>query len=102
MCIAGSSRPCSGSEHQFSHALDIVASRPALHGEQCGVGTIMMAYLHSLDWRRVRQVLRSIGAPTTAEGLGVPSEAIIKAFIKPFFFSNSCLFIIKPANKTKS
>jgi len=79
MCIAGSSRPCSGSEHQFSHALDIVASRPALHGEQCGVGTIMMAYLHSLDWRRVRQVLRSIGAPTTAEGLGVPSEAIIKA-----------------------
>ncbi|RLF12435.1 MAG: NAD(P)-dependent glycerol-1-phosphate dehydrogenase [Thermoprotei archaeon] len=79
MCIAGSSRPCSGSEHQFSHALDIVASRPALHGEQCGVGTIMMAYLHGLDWRRIRSVLRSIGAPTNAEGLKVSSKMVIKA-----------------------
>jgi glycerol-1-phosphate dehydrogenase [NAD(P)+] len=42
MSIAGSSRPASGSEHLFSHALDRLAEKPALHGEQCGVGTIMM------------------------------------------------------------
>ncbi|MFQ6068074.1 MAG: iron-containing alcohol dehydrogenase, partial [Candidatus Bathyarchaeia archaeon] len=32
MSIAGSSRPSSGSEHLFSHALDLVASKPAMHG----------------------------------------------------------------------
>src|SRR5207247_1952061 len=40
MSIAGSSRPASGSEHKFSHALDRLAKKPALHGEQCGVGDI--------------------------------------------------------------
>lgn len=79
MCIAGSSRPCSGSEHQFSHALDLIAPKPALHGEQCGVGTIMMAYLHNLDWRRIRRVLKLLGAPTTAEALGVEPEVIVRA-----------------------
>ena len=43
--IAGSSRPASGSEHLFSHALDQIAKKPALHGEQCGIGTIMMMKL---------------------------------------------------------
>ena len=33
-CIAGSSRPCSGAEHLFSHALDKIAPGKALHGEQ--------------------------------------------------------------------
>lgn len=79
MCIAGSSRPCSGSEHQFSHALDLVANRPALHGEQCGVGTIMMAYLHGLDWRKIRSLLKKLGAPVTAEELGASPKDVIKA-----------------------
>ena len=30
--IAGSSRPCSGSEHLFSHALDVIAPGKGLHG----------------------------------------------------------------------
>ena len=79
MSIAGSSRPCSGSEHLFSHALDVVAPKPALHGEQCGVGTIMMAYLHRLRWKRIREVLGRIGAPTTAAELGVSSDHIVEA-----------------------
>ena len=33
MCIAGSTRPASGSEHLFSHALDLVANYPALHND---------------------------------------------------------------------
>jgi glycerol-1-phosphate dehydrogenase [NAD(P)+] len=37
MSIAQSSRPCSGSEHLFSHALNQIAPKPALHGEQCGI-----------------------------------------------------------------
>ncbi len=81
MSVAGSSRPCSGSEHLFSHALDRQAHRPALHGEQCGVGAIMMMYLHGGDWRRLRTALHTIGAPTTAKELGVTGEEIVQALV---------------------
>jgi glycerol-1-phosphate dehydrogenase [NAD(P)+] len=81
MSVAGSSRPCSGSEHLFSHALDRAARRPALHGEQCGVGAVMMMYLHGGDWRRLRTALHAIGAPTTARELGVSPEEVIESLV---------------------
>jgi glycerol-1-phosphate dehydrogenase [NAD(P)+] len=79
MSIAGSSRPCSGSEHLFSHALDVVSPKSALHGEQCGVGAILMAYLQRKGWRMIEKNLRIIGAPTTAEELGIEPKYIIEA-----------------------
>jgi len=79
MSIAGSTRPCSGAEHLFSHALDAIATKPALHGEQCGVGTIMCAYLHGADWKLVKSVLRRIGAPTTCKELELDTSDILKA-----------------------
>jgi len=81
MGIAGSSRPASGSEHMFSHALDTIAKKPALHGEQVGVGTIMMMYLHRGDWKGIRSALRTLGAPTSAEELGVAPEEVIEALV---------------------
>ncbi|MEA3559912.1 MAG: NAD(P)-dependent glycerol-1-phosphate dehydrogenase, partial [Candidatus Thermoplasmatota archaeon] len=77
MSIAGSSRPASGSEHMFAHALDAIAERPALHGEETGVGTIMMMYLHGGDWKKIKDALMIIGAPVDAKGLGVKEEEII-------------------------
>ncbi len=80
MDIANSSRPCSGSEHMFSHALDkVYPEKKCLHGEQVGIGTILMAYVHGIDWKRIKMLLKTIGAPTSAEELGVPSEAVIEA-----------------------
>lgn len=79
MSIAGSSRPCSGSEHLFSHALDMINHSHALHGEKCGVGTILMAYLQGTRWRQIREKLRQLGAPTTANELGTDKEDIITA-----------------------
>jgi glycerol-1-phosphate dehydrogenase [NAD(P)+] len=79
MSIAGSSRPCSGSEHLFSHALDLMKTTGAMHGEQCGVGSIMMAYLFGANWKRIRDTLRRLGAPTTAVELGVSDEDVVKA-----------------------
>ncbi len=81
MAVASSSRPTSGSEHMFSHVLDKAAPGKALHGEQCGVGSIMMMYLHGGDWERIREALRQIGAPTSAEELGIPSEQVIDALV---------------------
>jgi len=79
MSIAGSSRPCSGSEHLFSHAFDMIEPDHATHGEQCGIGTIMMAYLHGTNWRRIRDVLMKLEAPVNARDLGVKNEVILKA-----------------------
>ncbi|MFT4923527.1 MAG: glycerol-1-phosphate dehydrogenase [NAD(P)+], partial [Haloarculaceae archaeon] len=82
MSIAGSSRPASGSEHLFSHRLDALVPGTALHGHQVGVGTIMIEYLHSGEqgeWRDVRDALASIGAPTTADELGIEPETVIEA-----------------------
>lgn len=82
MSIAGSSRPASGSEHKFSHALDEIAEEPALHGEQCGVGTIIMMYLHGGDWERIKKTLQAVDAPTTARGLEVKEEEVIQALVQ--------------------
>lgn len=79
MSIAGSSRPCSGSEHLFSHALDMIKPNSSMHGERCGVGTIMMAYLHGADWRRIKETLKTVGAPTNAKELGLTEDDVVKA-----------------------
>jgi len=79
MSIAGSSRPCSGSEHLFSHALDVIRPNHGMHGERCGVGTIMMTYLHGGNWRRVRDALKSMRAPTNARDLGLEEEDVLRA-----------------------
>ncbi|MGI9530847.1 NAD(P)-dependent glycerol-1-phosphate dehydrogenase [Lutimonas sp.] len=80
-CIAGSSRPCSGAEHLFSHALDQIAPGVGLHGEKCGIGAIMMAKLHGLDWKKIVKTLKDVGAPTTAKQIGLKPDVIVEALI---------------------
>lgn len=81
MSIAGSSRPTSGAEHMFSHMIDLKYPGKALHGEQCGVGSILMMYLHGGDWMQIKDALIRIGAPTTAKELGLKSDDIIYAMV---------------------
>ncbi len=81
-CIAGSSRPCSGSEHLFSHAVEYVAGPDfGLHGERVGIGAIIMAKLHDLDWEKIAQTLVDVGAPTTAREIGLAEEDVVKALV---------------------
>ncbi|WP_460006945.1 NAD(P)-dependent glycerol-1-phosphate dehydrogenase [Methanogenium cariaci] len=81
MSIAGSSRPASGGEHKFSHALDQIAPGKGLHGEQCGIGSIITMYLHGGDWRGIRNSLRAIGAPTTPKEIGIDDHMAARALI---------------------
>ena len=78
-CIAGSSRPCSGAEHLFSHAVDKLEPGIGLHGEKCGIGAIMIAKLQGQDWKKIVKTLKSVGAPTTAKEIGLKSEVLAKA-----------------------
>ena len=91
MSVAGSTRPASGAEHMFSHMLDHLGpgivlkgnkGKSPMHGEQCGVGAIMMVYLHGGDWEKVRSFLKKIGAPTNSEELGISKKKIIEALMR--------------------
>ncbi|MFN4241952.1 MAG: iron-containing alcohol dehydrogenase [Tepidisphaerales bacterium] len=46
MAVAGSSRPCSGSEHLLSHALDRLRRPPGSHGIQVGLAAYLVSHLH--------------------------------------------------------
>jgi len=81
MSIAGSSRPASGSEHKFAHALNLIAPSRALHGELCGLGTIVIMYLHGGDWKMIRNALDQVGAPITASELNLDAETVIEALV---------------------
>ena len=80
-CIAGSSRPCSGAEHLFSHALDILVPGVGLHGEKCGIGSILISKLQGQDWRKIVTMLKNVGAPTTAKQIGLKAEVLAKALV---------------------
>jgi glycerol-1-phosphate dehydrogenase [NAD(P)+] len=82
--IVGSSRPASGAEHKFSHALDFLGIGNGTHGEQVGIGAIIMEYLHEKhygngNWEIMKFSLEKIQAPTTAKEIGLTKEQVIQA-----------------------
>ena len=82
MSIAGTSRPASGGEHKFSHWLDSNCNNPALHGEQCGLGSIVTMFLHGGDWKRIRDTLQAVGAPINSQELGIDDGVVLEALVK--------------------
>ena len=81
MSIAGTSRPASGGEHKFSHWLDANCDTPALHGEQCGLGSIVTMYLHGGDWQKIRDTLKAVNAPIDADSLGIDDDIVLSALV---------------------
>lgn len=84
MGIAGSSRPCSGSEHLFAHAIEMrleESGGDAIHGELVALGTIIMAYLHGINWRRVKKIAKLVGLPTTLREAGIDYDLAIEALV---------------------
>jgi len=81
MSMAGDSSPASGSDHNFSHALDSLGSK-ALHGEQCGLGSIIASYLQRGNWVKMKSVLKEVRAPITAKEAGIPEDMVIEALVK--------------------
>jgi len=101
-CIAGSSRPCSGAEHLFSHAVDKLEPGIGLHGEKCGIGAIMIAKLQGQDWKKIIKTLKSIGAPTTAKEIGLKSEVLAKALTIAQSLRPERYTILKEVNMNES
>jgi glycerol-1-phosphate dehydrogenase [NAD(P)+] len=60
----------------------MLAPEAGLHGEKCGIGTIMMAKLHGMEWRRVRSALQNVGAPVQASQIGVDDSKVTESLMK--------------------
>ncbi|MBJ7458411.1 MAG: iron-containing alcohol dehydrogenase [Thermoleophilaceae bacterium] len=71
MEIAGSSRPCSGSEHLISHSLDRLEPGTASHGEQVAFGTLIATSLQGGDVVAVRELIAAVGMNAALSGFGL-------------------------------
>lgn len=93
MMVAGSSRPASGSEHLFSHYLDMNLKQRAPHGIQCAIGALAMARYHEkynpdwwrrpeYSWRKIREFMAGAGIPVSLAENGIPSELAARALVE--------------------
>ncbi len=76
MEIAGSSRPCSGSEHLISHALDALHPGTAQHGEQVAFGALLATRLQGGDWRGLRTFMVAAGLRDAAGGFDLSIDEL--------------------------
>lgn len=119
MTIWGSSRPASGAEHLWSHWLDHYAeenkTKFGLHGEQIGIGTIIMAKYHELYdpiwWGRERYpnyqsdgilaLLKRVGAPTDPSQIGIGRELAREAFLHAWEYRKERYTILHKRHPTR-
>jgi glycerol-1-phosphate dehydrogenase [NAD(P)+] len=81
MSVAGSSRPCSGGDHEIMHAIDQLSPGTASHGELAGVGALFCAYLRGDDDQAtlIAACLRFHDLPRTPADLGLSQGDFAKA-----------------------
>ena len=80
MEISQSSRPSSGSEHLISHAYDLYAKNPTLHGIQVGVATYCVSYVQqNTQFENIKKVFEETGFFKFVEENPIDKEDFIKA-----------------------
>jgi glycerol-1-phosphate dehydrogenase [NAD(P)+] len=81
MGVAGSSRPCSGGDHEIMHAIDHLYPGTASHGELAGVGALFCAYLRDDPGQAavMAACLERHGLPRSYSALGLSQAEFAKA-----------------------
>jgi glycerol-1-phosphate dehydrogenase [NAD(P)+] len=83
MATAGSSRPCSGGEHEILHAIDHLYPETASHGELAGAASLFTCFLreqHELE-REIAACLARHGLPRTPTDLGLTEDQFTNAVV---------------------
>ncbi|TFG27801.1 iron-containing alcohol dehydrogenase [Candidatus Thorarchaeota archaeon] len=81
MSIFGSSRPCSGTEHAISHAMDRYC--PELHGLQVAFATpLCLYYLEQVGYtdigqQRIREFMKEHEMPTSFDDIGITLSSFL-------------------------
>ncbi|MDQ1665368.1 MAG: glycerol-phosphate dehydrogenase [Actinomycetota bacterium] len=81
MAAAGSSRPCSGSDHEIMHAVDVLFPDAANHGELAGVGALFSAYLRGDEHLAglIDTCLARHGLPRVPADIGLTTDQFAEA-----------------------
>jgi glycerol-1-phosphate dehydrogenase [NAD(P)+] len=81
MATAGSSRPCSGGDHEILHAIDHLFPGTARHGELAGACSLFTSFLRHDDGltRGIDDCLSRHGLPRTPRDLGLSAEQFAQA-----------------------
>lgn len=78
MDFAGSSRPVSGAEHLFSHALDYYSEQKNLHGLQVALGTVAVLKLAGHPQDEVVDYLKRFQVNVNPAALGIDEQTFIQ------------------------
>lgn len=83
MATAGSSRPCSGGDHEILHAIDHLFPGTAGHGELAGAASLFTAWLREENGLTagLDACLRRHGLPRTPADLGLSQEQFAQAVV---------------------
>ena len=93
MAYAGSSRPCSGSEHLISHALDkLNLGENLLHGQKVGRATLFTTYLQGNCSPKVLELFKEFKMPRTLVDEYLSEKVILQVF--------ECSRTVRPGRKT--
>jgi glycerol-1-phosphate dehydrogenase [NAD(P)+] len=81
MATAGSSRPCSGADHEILHAIDHLFPGTAHHGELAGAASLFTCHLRGDDGlaRSIDACLTRHGLPRTPLDLGLTEAQFARA-----------------------
>lgn len=82
MDFAGTSRPVSGSEHCFSHALDYYSEKKNLHGIQVALGAVTMLKLIGESYDEVLAYLKKFEVDINPEHLGITEDTFVECMQK--------------------
>lgn len=77
MDYAGSSRPVSGSEHLFSHALDYFCDKQNLHGLNVALGTVAVLKVINEDSSEVVAYLKKFDVDVNPEHMGISEDTFV-------------------------
>jgi len=120
MAMWGSSRPSSGSEHLWSHWLDHHAEEnnmpPGRHGEQVGIGALLMAKYHEFHnpgwWSRddysryqpeaLMTFMKRVGLPIHPSQIGISKDLAIQAFVEAWEYRKERYTILHKRHPTKN
>ncbi len=82
MATAGSSRPCSGGEHELVHAIDHLYPGTRSHGELAGAAALFTSFLRDdEELERIDACLTRHGLPRTPDDLGLTEEQFAAAVV---------------------
>lgn len=81
MSIAGNSRPCSGSDHLFCHALDELYDHKLPHGIVVAIGTIGACILQGRSYTSLLAFLKAYGIDINPEHRGITREMFVRAWL---------------------